>query len=211
MQETITAHLIDTYAPNAIILHGSRARGKAREHSDWDFVLLYSQATTVENGREMFLDQNIEYSIHQLPISDIIDEFGAKLQGAKVLYEKNDEGSTLLQQATNEYAQGVHWTTKRIANHKLWLEGRINGMKDNIDNPVVFNKYYSDFYGRVFNYWYWILQQQHSQPVYIAQEEVAEKDPVYYKLVSTFTSLSTGHDEKVVTGHKIFKRLFSTR
>jgi len=49
MQEIITSHLIETYEPDAIILHGSRARGKAREHSDWDFILLYAKPTTAKN------------------------------------------------------------------------------------------------------------------------------------------------------------------
>ena len=210
MQDTIVNYLKNTYQPVAIVLHGSRARGKERAHSDWDFILLYTEPTDVGNGRELFQDQNIEYTVHTLPVSDIIDEFGGKLQGATVLYEQENEGTTLLQAANTYYAQGVHWTKEKIANHKLWVEGRINGMKDNVDDPIIFNKYFADFYGRVFNYWYWVLMQQHSQPIYIATEEVAKKDSDYYELVSALVDSTHSLEEKVVIAEKIYQRLFNS-
>ena len=66
MQEGIVNHLKEIHKPDAIILHGSRARGKEREHSDWDFIFLYNNATDVKNGRELYRNQNIEFSVHSL-------------------------------------------------------------------------------------------------------------------------------------------------
>jgi len=209
MQNKIIHRLRETYQPDAIILHGSRARGKAREHSDWDFILLNTQPTNVTNGRIMYRNQNVEYSVHQLPVTDIVGEFEGKLQGAEVVYENNDEGTALLQQANAIYQQGVHWTVDKVASHKLWVTGRVNGMKDNVDNPVLFNKYYCDFYCRVFNYWYWLLQHKHSQPIYIALEEVKEKDPDYFNLVSTLAHPATPLAKKVDVAEKIYITLFA--
>lgn len=48
MKDLIVAHLIETYSPDTIILHGSRARGKERAHSDWDFILLYTNPPNVK-------------------------------------------------------------------------------------------------------------------------------------------------------------------
>ena len=83
-------------------------------------------------------------------------------------------------------------------------------MKDNLDNPLVFEKYFADFYGRVFNYWYWILQNKHSQPIYIAQQEVCEKDPEYFSLVSSFVHNETSLDGKVTAADKIREHIFLT-
>lgn len=208
MQDAIVTYIKNTYAPEAIILHGSRARGKARERSDWDFILLYTKPVAIANGRELFADQNIEYSVHTLPVSDIIDEFGGKLQGAKVLYEQDNLGTNLLKEAADYYAQGVVWSKEKTADHGLWFAGRINGMKDNIDNQLLFHKYLADLYSRVFNYWYWIVQQQHSQPIYIAVEEVAEKDPQYLELVSTLIDPSVSAANKVGAAEQLHARLF---
>jgi len=208
MQDTITEHLHSTYSPDAIILHGSRARGKEREYSDWDFIFLYNQPTDVKSGRELFQEQNVEFSVYTLPTSDIYEQFGSKLQKAKVLYEKSTEGTDLLKQAESYYSQGVHWSPEKNNGHRLWMKGRIDGMSDNTDNPIVFNKYFGDFSGRVFNYWYWILKKEHSQPIYVATEEVAESDPDYYRLVSKLVDAESSLNEKVDISREIFIKLF---
>lgn len=210
MKDLIVAHLIETYSPDAIILHGSRARGKERSHSDWDFILLYTNPTNIKSGRILYENQNIEFSVHTFPVLDIFDTFNAKLQGAKVLYEKDTTGTALLNQAYDYYAEGVHWSPEKVADHKLWMEGRINGMRDNVDNPMVFEKYYTDLYSRIFNYWYWLLRNRHSQPVYIANEEIAKVAPIYHQLVMDLIDPESSLSQKVATAEKIQSLLFTT-
>ena len=114
----------------------------------------------------------------------------------------------MLDKANDFYQQGVHWTEEKTDNHKLWVQGRIDGMRDNTENPVLFAKYFSDFYQRVFNYWYWIRQHSHSQPVYVAVEEITKKDPEYYELVNRFANTEVSTVEKVEIAEKIRDRLF---
>lgn len=208
MQENIIEYLKEKYKPNAIILHGSRARGKEREHSDWDFVFLYTSPGQGQNGRELFENQNIEFSSHILPFTDILEEFSNKLQVAKVVYEEGSVGTDLLTEATAFYQKGVYWSEEVIGSHKLWMRGRIGGMEDNVDNEMVFAKYHADFYQRVFNYWYWILQNIHSQPFYVAVEEVSKHDHEYYELIKQFASAEVALAEKVKISEKIYNRLF---
>lgn len=208
MLEKITEHLQKTYKPNAILLHGSRARGKERVHSDWDFVFLYYTPGQYQNGREVFAGQNIEFSMHVLPVEDIYNGFSNKLQVAQVVYEENSEGSDLLKRAAAYYEQGVYWTKEKLTDHKIWMQGRVGGMEDNLDNPMLFAKYHADFYQRVFNYWYWVLQNVHSQPFYIAIEEVAEKDSEYFELVQRFATTDTASEQKVTVAKEICQRLF---
>jgi len=155
----------------------------------------------------MFEEQNVEYSVYILPVDDIFEQFGTKLQEAKELYEKDDSGANLLKQATDYYAKGVHWSPEKVSGHKLWLQGRINGLKDNVDNPIMFEKYFTDFYGRIFNYWYWLPQNKHSQPIYTATEEIATIDPEYYEIIAKLIS-GTALTDKAKVAEEIGIRLF---
>ena len=142
MQEDIVDHLREIYKPDAIILHGSRARGKERASSDWDFIFLYNNPVNTPSGRKVYKDQNIEFSSFVLPIAveDVENEFSTKLQEAKVVYESNGEGTDLLDKANIVYREGVYWSPEKISNHKLWIQGRIDGMRDHVDDDVIFNK-----------------------------------------------------------------------
>ncbi len=208
MQNSIVEYLKENFQPDSIILHGSRTRGKERPHSDWDFILFYRQPTLVKNGR-LFVDgQNVEYSVAVLPITDIFGTFDTKLNKAKVIFDTDNIGTTLLKDATAYYNIGVHWNEEKRASHKLWLEGRIAGMGDNIDNPLLSQKYFGDFYSRVFNYWYWLVAHQHSEPIYIAVDEIKEKDPIYFKMLGELADSSSSSEKKVQLADKICDYLF---
>jgi len=211
MLDKILDYLKDKYQPDCIILHGSRARGAARKHSDWDFIFLYSGNNTnldIISGRELFLQQNIEFQSVVLPVDDLIESFGTKLKSAKVLFQSTDEGSELLKEANKIYSDGVSWSNQKVANHKLWVQGRIDGMGDNLDNPLMFYKYFSDFYQRVFNYWYWVKKNKYSQPIYIALEEIEEEDKYYAELISQLVLDATSFEDKVIISGKIRDHLF---
>lgn len=208
MEQEIAAHLKKTFAPNAILLHGSRARGKEREHSDWDIIFLYSKQVEGKNGRMLYKEQNIELSSHTLPINDVEKEFGTKLLDARVLYEEGLIASDLLLRANEYYKKGVHFTEEKLQNHQLWMEGRIDGMRDTVHEPIIFFKYFADVHQRVANYWYWILQHSHAQPIYIAVEEMKEKDPEYHQLFAQLIDTRTHLEQKVAVAEKIKERLF---
>ena len=88
-----------------------------------------------KNGRAEFQETNIEFTHHACPVSDLENEFGVKLQGARVVYEESDIGSKVLEQAHELYAQPIGWTKENMNSHALWMKGRIDGMKDTIDQP----------------------------------------------------------------------------
>lgn len=208
MQETILNHIKDKYNPDAVILHGSRARGAAREHSDWDFIFLYNNNGNYNSGREFFAEQNIEFSVVTLPVQDILETFSHKLNKAIVLFERQNEGTSILAEAEKIYVQGVYWSDEKIADHKLWLQGRINGMRDSVNQPEIFYKYFSDVYPRLFNYWYFLKQNTYSEPIYVAVREIEATDPVYMSLISRFTNFENSPDKKVELAEKIRDFLF---
>tara|TARA_B100000508_G_C11413328_1_gene254422 strand:+ start:65 stop:697 length:633 start_codon:yes stop_codon:yes gene_type:complete len=208
MEQEITEHLREMFKPNAIILHGSRAVGREREHSDWDLFLIYEAGTVLpKNGRLIWQDQNIEYSHHVLPVENIEDEFGVKLQFGRVLHEVGGEGTKLLEQVKDYYRKPINWSDEHCESHRLWMKGRVDGMRDTVDQPLVFERYASDFYARITNYWYVALQDTNPKPIYLALEEIAAKDPEYFSLIERFVETNS-RQEKVVAAEKIMSRCF---
>lgn len=204
----ITAYIQETYAPDALILHGSRARGMARESSDWDFILLYREKPTTHNGRILYKNQNIELSVVTLPVEDIFATFSTKLRGAKLLLDTYGDGATLLADANAYYERGVHWSQQKIADHRLWFQGRIDGMKHYTNQPELFYKYYSDAYDRIYDYWYWILQHTHSEPIYVAVSDIKARDSEYATLLAVFANPDTSLSLKVAASEQIRDYLF---
>ncbi len=209
MQNSIVEYLKENFEPDSIILHGSRARGKERPHSDWDFILLYRQPTSVKNGRLIVDGQNVEYSVAVLPITDVFGMFDTKLNKAKVVFDTENIATGLIKDATAYYNIGVHWNEEKRNAHKAWLEGRLAGMEDNIDNPLLFQKYFSDFYGRVFNYWYWLVAHQHSEPIYVAVDEIKEKDIEYFNLINKL--VCTDNSNKIHVAEIIVSKLLEKK
>lgn len=207
MEQELITHLRQAFNPTAIILHGSRAVGKERPHSDWDICLLFASYSELpKNGRFFWKEQNVEYSCHKLPIADIEDQFGVKLQFGRVLYEHENEATELLQQAKTQYEKPLGWIDSQKDNHRLWMLGRLDGMRDTVDQPIIFERYASDFYARITNYWYLALYNTNPKPIYIAVEEIAATDPEYFKLIETFANGT--HEQKLVAAEKIYERCF---
>lgn len=208
MEQKITEYAKEKYQPAAIILHGSRAVGHERAHSDWDLILLFHPHEDLPaNGRWFWQEHNIEYSCHQLPITDIEKEFGIKLQFGRVLYEQAGVASELLQIARDYYAQPLKWSTEQTASHRLWVQGRVDGMRDTIAEPLLFEKYASDFYSRITNYWYWVIQNSFPKPIYVALDEIKEQDPAYYSLIETFVT-EIDRVKRVAAAENITQRCF---
>jgi len=61
IEQKLVDYLKAKYSPLAILIHGSRASGFAREHSDWDFAILVDKDTQVD--REIIDGANIEVRV----------------------------------------------------------------------------------------------------------------------------------------------------
>jgi hypothetical protein len=81
-------------------------------------------------------------------------------------------------------------------------------MRHHISEPEMFYKYFSDLYSRLTNYWYWIKQHKHSEPIYVAIPEITDRDPKYADLLKKFTSPNTTLKYKVEVAKQIHDHLF---
>jgi len=210
MEEKIIEYLKNKYSPSAIILHGSRAIGRAREHSDWDFLMLFHELPKPPDFREMVDNQNIEVISLKSDISEdkIISEMGTKLQNARVVFDVNSHGERVLNAAKKHYTKGFSWPDTWPNGPKLFMESKIDGMSDYVDEPEIFQKYLGTFYERALNYWYQVLHKMFSQPVYLAVETIKNEDPEYFLHLSALASPSVTNQDKIEHAQKIHAMLF---
>ena len=210
MEKELGAYLKDAYQPDAIILHGSRATGNERVHSDWDFILLYTHNDTPGNFREMVNEHNVEVQSVVLPVDDILDTFDSKLQHARVVFEKDGEGTLLLERAQALYAKGFEWPASWPTGPHLWMQGRVDGMRDSLGNNEVYFRYLSQLYIRAINYWYVVLHKEYSQPVYLALPDIAERDPRYRALLAQLADPAIAYSEKVEVAQRMVEHVFGS-
>ena len=114
IEEQIVNYLVKKYNPQAIFLTGSRAKGYAREDSDWDITLL-SKNSTAYIG-ELFNGQELDMRMKQL--SDIKNNILANrwspYQAVKILYDKSNGRAEKIAQTTMlAYKKGPKKLSKR--------------------------------------------------------------------------------------------------
>lgn len=205
----ITEYLKQKYNPDAIFLHGSRASGYARLNSDWDFIFIYKDDNDLKDFRLDVFGENIEVSVVRFPTNNLFKSFGTKLQSAKIIFDKNGLGENLLKEAGELYDKGFLWPENWPEEPMLWMKGRFYGMKDNLDNPEIFLRYFSQFYTRSINYWYMVKNKKYSKSIYIALDEIQEKDPDFRKLIFDVSRENIKNSDRIIIVEKIINNLFN--
>jgi predicted nucleotidyltransferase len=65
--DAIAWQLRDKYGATAVILHGSRAIGMDRPHSDWDMFLLFNEMPAMAFNREEIEGEDVEWKAVKVP------------------------------------------------------------------------------------------------------------------------------------------------
>ena len=74
MKNTIIQYLKTEYNAKAILLHGSRARGKPHPQSDWD-LLVFTDTPIRDNGGVKLENEDLDIKVIKLPILKVINKF----------------------------------------------------------------------------------------------------------------------------------------
>ncbi len=211
MQDIIIQKLRELYSPSAILLHGSRAVGMEREHSDWDIILIFDREVSSQNGRIEIEGQDVEIKGYKAPTGDYaaLDIFDVHLKFAKVLWEEGSIGSGILEKAKAEYKKGPNLSDDELRKWKQFFEHKIAGMKDDIESPHMFFRHVGVLHNKAINLWYEIKQNQFSKPYYMAIPEIEERDRRYKELLDMLISNEITNQEKIKAGEEIVKSLFS--
>lgn len=212
--------IFESFKPIAIILHGSRALRSSRRLSDWDYFIVVEEYPIDFHFTGVVLDQrviryfvndkNIEFSLlrNEDSPTDIFIEAGDRLQHGVVVYDADGTGQRIMNSVHKKYSQPFEWPVTWPHGPSLYMSSKIDGMINYADNDLIFQKYFSNFSLRVFDYWFQVLHQQHSQPVYRAAAIVSSTDPEFYELFERFTSPGADRATKISLAKKIHSRIF---
>jgi len=207
-------YLKQKYHPvDAIILHGSRASGYARELSDWDFMVLTEHNVNQKQHRDNIAGEEIEFEVFQLPIEnkDIFSKFNTKLKHAKAVYDENGNAQVLIDEAQKIYQAGIteeEVTGARLLSQRHYLLSALGGMKDSVDNPAMFMKKLGTFYPRIINIWYKFKERSYSDNIYLSIPYLQSKDPEFAETLKIVYSLDTTPIQKIEASEKLIKIVF---
>ena len=206
-EQKLTDYLKEKYSPTAIILHGSRANNRAKEHSDWDFIIFTKQDVNPLT-REIIFGANIELRQIILPIpSNKFLGYFFRAENTKVLYDPESITKNLLEQNNSYIKLGNQFDSNDRIKRHAFLVSALDGMKDYSDNHLIIFDKKTDFYTRVVESWFRFFKNEFEPSHYLAFPIIQEEDPEFYMLIEEFVD-NTSADNLITTGNKIITRLF---
>ncbi|MFC1616491.1 nucleotidyltransferase domain-containing protein [Patescibacteria group bacterium] len=205
MKTKIIKFLQKEYNAQAILLHGSRARGNPHKQSDWD-LLVFTDQITKGNGGDKLNDQNLDIKVVQLPIPDMdkfISGYPQSLQFIEILLDTDDGiASKILKLSRQKYKKGPGTTTQQkeyIENH---FDRMITRLIDFKDNPQIFFYHLSSFYIKTIRYWF-EYQNRWSQPISEALEIIKKEDNEFMDAINIISDKNSSIDDKIKAAEKM--------
>jgi predicted nucleotidyltransferase len=210
MEQKLTQHIIEKYKPLAVLLHGSRASGNERLHSDWDFVILVNEK--IETEREVVDGQNIEIRVLVVPIPELNDQNKSpwivlREGNVKVLFDPNNIAKDVIDIVTAFYKIPPHFSETDISSHKAWYRSQLDGMIDYKDEQEAFFRKLSELYPRVIMYWFHFVRHTYMPQVYYSIPIIKEEDPTYFELLEKLAS-NISNQEKIDIAEKVYQKLW---
>lgn len=205
--ERITHYLQQKYHPEAIILHGSRARGENRENSDWDLYVFVNDKN-IKGGPEAFENQQLDVHILITPIEedDFIDTFGSTLRQAIILLDTNGFAARLLADAAMLYGQGRQLSEGEIENRKRRFVRMLSRIEGAVQDDMLFFYHTGSFFEAVVRYWF-EMRNEWSEPPYAAFPIIKQKDPAFFSLLEIMASRAPNAD-RAAAFHEAYRQLF---
>lgn len=202
IEQKLVQYLIKKYNPRAIAIHGSRASGFAREHSDWDFAIFVDKE--IEGDREIVDGQNIEVRVLALPFDEnkIGDRWLVVREGnVKVVYDPENILEDIIKKVTTHYNQPLINTEADIIGHKAWYRSQLDGMIDYQNEQEAFFRKLGELYLRTIKYWFNFKRNTYMPQVYLSLPRIEKEDPEYFKLLQILAGNYT-NTEKIEAAEK---------
>jgi predicted nucleotidyltransferase len=206
MENQIVEYLKDKYKAEAIILHGSRAKGKNRDNSDWDLIILTS--LDIRGIPEEYLEQKLDVTTVRVPVDEkYIREYTSFLNTGRVLFDNKESlGEQIVNKAKEYFLLGKNLTKEEIESRKQYLLRSIDRMEGVINSPEMFFLYLGFFYTKAIQYWFEI-KNRFSKPAYEAFEDIKSQDQNYYSLLKVLHS-QVPNEQKLNAAKEIIPLLF---
>jgi predicted nucleotidyltransferase len=206
-EQELTEYLTEKYKPVAIVLHGSRANGMSRDHSDWDIVMFTNQDTKPLT-REIVFGANLELKQIILPVPENkFLGFFFRTENAKILYDPQSIAKKLLELNDSKIKEGNQFTQEDRTMRYGFLSSALDGIGDYRDDPLNLFDKKIDFYTRIVESWFRFKKTEFEPSHYIAFPTIKTEDPELYALIEEFVA-KTDADDLGVIGEEILKKLF---
>jgi predicted nucleotidyltransferase len=207
IEQKLVEYLKKKYNPTALVLHGSRANGYAREHSDWDFIM-FTKQDTKPLTREIVFGANIELKQVLLPVpEDKFLGFFFRTENTKILHDPESVAISLLNINDTKVKEGNRFTTDDRTKRYAFLSSALDGIRDYSDKPLNLFDKKIDFYTRAIDSWFRFIKNEFEPSHYIAFPRINEEDSDFYELISHFVSMTDAND-LIRTGEEIISKLF---
>ena len=206
-EQRLIEYMREKYDPVAIVLHGSRANGMAREHSDWDLVI-FTKQDVKPISREIIFGANMELKQIVLPVpEDKFLGFFFRTENVKILYDPEFVAKSILKQNDILVGAGNKFTdidrTKRYA----FISSSLDGIRDYSDNRLILYDKKIDFYTRIIEAWFRFTRNEFEPSHYFAYPKIKECDPEFYGLIESFVA-ETEAPNLLLLGNKMLNHLF---
>lgn len=206
-EQELTKYLKEKYNPTALVLHGSRANGMSREHSDWDFVMFTKQDVNPLT-REIIFGANLELKQIVLPVPEgKFLGFFLRTENTKILHDPESIAKRIIGLNDARVKEGNQFTQEDRTKRYAFLSSALDGIGDYKDDPLnLFDKKIG-FYTKIVDAWFRFKKNEFEPSHYIAFPIIEEEDPEFYALIRDFVA-KTDADGLVITGYQIINRLF---
>lgn len=189
----------------AIVLHGSRANGMAKEHSDWDIAVFSDKK--IDLNRDIIFGANVEYKQFTLPLTENQTlGFPIRSENTKILFDTDSIAKNLILENDEILKKGNNFNDIDRKSRYTFFRSALDGINDYRDNPLILFDKKIDFYTRIVMSWYYFLHKEFQPSGYIAFPRIEKEDPEFYKFQDFVKEESA--DGLIKIGKEIVKRLF---
>lgn len=207
-EEKLTEYLLNKYHPLAIILHGSRASGRNRPHSDWDLILLVDKDTPTEQA---IIDGSaIDVEALRPDIENQrgrLKEIGGAFHSVKILFDTDSIGERFIARVQELTSAGFKITSEEYNSRKSFLFRLLNRLIDaGNEHPIEFAYHFGNFLQRAINYSFQV-NGRWSKSIYEAVEDIKKNNLELAKELNTAIS-NVSNTEKIETAKRIYKLIF---
>jgi predicted nucleotidyltransferase len=206
-EQKLTEYLKEKYKPTSLVLHGSRANGMARTHSDWDIVM-FTKHDVKPNTREIIFGANLELKQVILPVpEDKFLGFFFRSENTKILYDPESIAKQLLVQNDAKVSEGNHFTNEDRTKRYAFLSSALDGIIDYKDNPLCLFDKKIDFYTRTIDAWFRFKKSEFEPSHYFAFPVIEKEDPEFFVFIQDFVT-KDDTESLLIVGRKIIGHLF---
>jgi len=171
--------------------------------------MIHDQPLVPRSNREVLAGGCIEwksYSVSETYEPDVIRVFGLHLRSAKVLFDTDEIGKTLLAHASNFYVRGPELSAQQLERERLYYFQKILSMTDDHADGALFLRHFGVLFSLSVKLWFEIGKSSYSEPLYLALPKIKNDDPGYFDLLCEL--LAANSRDKIPVAKLIYARLF---